>query len=257
MIAAVYDHRGVAQPFIRALRAAGHATVDVVQALDVKADVLVIDLDHANYQHIIDRHERVVLIPHGAGPHSTPVTHPHVQARVVTAPGNVPDDGFPTEVIGWPWTPLQPFRPCPAPKRILLAPMHPDNDGHVDPFWRAAESRALDVVLAAAPAGVNLTYRPGPSTIPLAAEACAAHDLVVAAPGSIVAAAVAAGTPVVTYRQDRYDSVDFGYPHDLAGGARAVLAALTDAPDDWRRQHVGGPFDPDLFVTAVEKVAAA
>lgn len=250
MNVAVYDHRGVAQPFIDALDAAGHTVLD---ARHRRGDLLVVDLDHPNYHHMIDAHEHTVLIPHGAGPVTSPVDHPHVDAVFVVGDGNVANtDAADVHVIGWPWTLQAPFRPRTEPLRILFAPTHPDNDGHIEPRWKAAEERALELTIAAIPNQLLLTYRPGPSTIQAAAAAVAKHDLVVAAPGSILAIAVASGVPAVAYHQELADDIDFGYPWDLRDGVAAIQHALTAEAVDWRARYVGDRWDPAGFVDLIE-----
>lgn len=256
MIVAVYDHRGMAQPFIRALTAAGHAVVRADQQLDAEADALLIDLDHDNYRAMIEAHRKVFLISHGGGPVVSPVTHDQVRGAFVAGPGNVTLCEAPVVVdVGWAWCDLRPFRPSPEPRRILLAPVHPDNDGQVEARWRAQEAAARDTVINAVGHAVTLTYRPGPSTIGDTARDLAADrpDLIVAAPGTIVAVAVALGIPTITYGQ-HIDAFDF--PYDTRGGAAAVQAACTVEPAGWRARWLGDAFDPDawvdLFVEAVE-----
>lgn len=258
MIVAHYDHRGMAQPFAAALAAAGHTVFRADHEPDRDADVFLVDLDHDVYAWMIDRHERTILIPHGAGPVESPVRHPHIRGAFVVGEANLAfTDAAAVELVGWPWSPVRPFTPCPEPRRVLFAPTHPDNDGHVDGPWRAAEARALEQVLAAIPRQVTITYRPGPSTIQdtVAALTDGGYDLVVAAPGTLLAAATALGIPAVTYRQDLYGT-PVGYPHDLIDGAAAVDAACLVGADEWRRQWVGDQFDPAQFVKTFKEAVS-
>lgn len=281
------DHDGKGRILADALTDAGH---DIVTG---GGDIALIDADIPvpPYANVCDTHKRVVVYPHGggnpfAGKEWAP--HPNTVCRLVPGPGQVDvltACGYPApvEVIGWPFSDRQPFRPCPNPVEVLFAPTHQLWHGFIHPDAFESNRRTHDM-LAALPINLTVryvesgglgdigitpvagvTYRQAPMDVHDGIAAIAAADVVVAGEGTFPSLAMAQGCPTVMSAQIRpdddhpllgrvpADSWDLfreisRYPLDAdnAHDAEALMDLLTDACQD----HPAAAMWRDRFVGA-------
>ncbi len=273
-----------------ALADAGH---EIVAPL-APADLALVDHDvpWGMWSDVCDNHARVVVYPHGgglcaSGDGQTPV-HPNVVARVEMGEGQAQllgECGYPRPVyvVGCTMCDPEPWRPIRhsgARLKVLFAPDHQDPEGASQPRLRAIlkEQVSMEVTVrepALVPDPGDLPPWDaafGPWTVRAALEAIDGADLVVSN-STFAAAALAKGVPTVMF--DQHDGVDseayqpahpelwwpLRYPVDAStcdnGGdllAAVALAANENVIRDWRREFVGGPFDPDAFVKIIESL---
>lgn len=263
------------EPYRKALEEAGHELVD-----DESGEVLFVDCDppYDPWLTRCDRHERVVVYPHGAGITAYGAgqlpRHPHTVGQVVTGAGHerIADlsGDVPTVACGWAWTDLDEFTPSPELRRAFLAPCHPSQTGWFAPWaldgWR-------DMMRA-----MNIRYpdcrwdtSEGSHSMGETLDSIRFADLTVTSSATVLALAVAVGKPAVWFGpwrnvfvdyDDRDDSVNWPVP-DLTGklygmsrypyqGIDCVDDALAWEATAWRDQWIGPVFDPDLFVNSFE-----
>lgn len=255
----VKDHFGKAVPLARALVAAGHTLVP----LGERADLLLIDLDDANYGYrtAIDAYRaagaKVLLYPHGASPQLAydGFMEPYeaVDGNLVIAPGHAEvmrRYGYPVpiHVIGWSLCEQAPFRPAAAVRRVLYAPTHPSGSGHLSDVELEMNARYFES-LRTGPWELTVRYlgsleqnglweAPGVRYVSgdwmPATDDIDAADVVVAAPGTFPALTVARGTPMVTYGQGQAPN------YGLEGETLVALRSL-----DRYEQYLRYPYDMD------------
>lgn len=220
MRVAFRDHTGKGRLVAAALTEAGH---DIVTD---RGDVALLDADLPvpPFKDICDRHERVLLYPHGGGnPFAGPEwpTHPNTVCRFVPGPGQadvLSRCGYPApvEVIGWPFSDRRPFKSRP-PVNVLFAPFHQLGNGWLPAACFESNGRVHDL-LAELPVNLTVryplvgtgdlaeigitrrsgvTYRQVPFDVGDGIAAIEAADVVVAGEGTFPSLAVALGCPTV------------------------------------------------------------
>jgi hypothetical protein len=266
-----------------ALRAAGHELVDD------HGDLAVVDLDHpATGLALTEAHEITVTYPHGGNPilcwDGRP-PHPHIRLHLVHGPGHsevfaLHGHPVPSVAVGFTYCEVSKPR-YPIGERVLFAPSHPMDDRTIDPRIKEANRAALDKLLAA---GVEVTVRcwgivedwglDPDATVTWAeggtldTDDIDAADLVVA-DGTVAAMSLARGCPTLFVGSD-IDTADdrdahphfdayrnrIRYPYDIADAPLEELVYAVCNPneliDGWLDRFVGGPFDADLAVGAIE-----
>lgn len=267
----VRDHRGGGAPFADALTR---------HDLSAFGDVLLVDHEAPGpvYDRLFASHDRAFLYPHGAGPlvYTLYPKRPQTRGHFVIGSGQADlfarYDDRPTEVVGWPWGPLLPFRPTEG-RKVLFAPTHPDGFGWLPAAVLDNEAATLDALAAM---DVEVRVRRYPTRVPAETDIGWA-DVVVAAPGSFPSRAVALGCPTVVVGEDipvcerhpvtravnhvpRFTELlpTFRFPNAPGTLAEQIRAACSDdLAADWRRRFVGERFDPvhfaDVFDKAVEQ----
>lgn len=209
------------------------------------------DVPFEPYRSFFNVHDRAFIYPHGGGPLfgcDEWEVDQRTRGQFVIGEGQkqlLEHLGYPrpVKVVGWPWTPLRPFRPA-TPERVLFAPMHPDGEGNMSDEWLAVNRDTFDQLVRL---GVRLTVRtvgtPKQSGIPckegvfytqspgMVGEFRA--DVVVTAVGTFPSLAVAQGYPTVVVGQHIR-------PCDFDPETREERPAVT-----WERwRHLGWyPFD--------------
>ncbi len=297
---ALADRHHKSLKLAQALQAAGH---EFVQG---PADVLLIDHDAprpAPYREVVEawakRGAKVFIYPHGALPLvSWDGLHPPcplVSGNFVIAQGHAEvmrryDYPIPTHVIGWPFCEIAPFRPAPRLRRLLFAPMHPSDTGHLAPGELDLNRRIYEQLLRLP---VELTVRhiktleqnglwpvegvryvhglPDNSVADIDAA-----DAVVTCVGTYSSLSIARGRPTVVYGQDiqpNYGVPDeplirmrnwdryadyMRFPFDADDGALADVLAEAARSDerirDWKRLFIGAPFDGPRFAAMLEQL---
>lgn len=269
MRVAFYDNGGKGQRIATALIAAGH------ELHDTDGDVAVIDHEH-QHQALCDRHETVVLYPHGGNPqldwdgHLDP--HPHTRLHLVHGPGHaevMAAYGYPVRCVpvGWCYGPLAPMRePC-EPRRVLFGPAHEIGTGYLSEPLRALN---LETEIELRAEGFEVSVRTNGG---LGFDDIDRADVVVA-DGTLAHLALARGVPTVMLGGGLCPDLGhtapvfpaswasyaplMAYPFTTESGplGEAVRAAAADpgAVGEYRRRFVGGPFDADLVVRLIEEV---
>lgn len=134
-----YNHQGKADAYIQALTTRGWRQIkDPGQALFILSDSDVL----TRFKSLKEYHRRnikIFLYPHAARPNifwDFPDTRyaEFITAHFVAAEGHIEimrayGNPYPLEVVGWHLCPIHPFRPRTEIKRIVFAPIHPNNNG--------------------------------------------------------------------------------------------------------------------------------
>lgn len=242
MKVAFHDHDGKGRLLAAALEEAGHEIVPG------GGDVALLDADvpMRPYSEICERHDRVLLYPHGGGtpmPGREWTPHPNTVCRFVPGTGQVDvltACGYPVpvEVIGWPFSDRRPFRPCATPVKVLFAPLHQSGSGWLPTAGAVSNGRVHDMLAdlpvdltvryphvgngSLAQIGITrrkgVTYQQVPLDVHDGLEAIAAADVVVAAEGTFPSLAIAQGCPTVMTAQ---------IPPDDDGGPLGYIRALS------------------------------
>lgn len=250
----------------RALRDAGHTITETT-----KADIGV--CDHDANTGFCDRHDRVVLYPHGGNPlfdwDGWMPTHPSVKAHLTHGPGNaevMAAYGYPAPLhpVGWCYSEVAPPRYPSDVLTAVFAPSHPSGGGYLNPDIAAINQDALDRLVAA---GIDVTLRlfqTGDAAAHGIADThgcrttqgllLAHHDIdaadLVVSDGTLAHLALARGVPVIWITSDIFDlgNVADGqrWPHHWA-----ELAPLVRYPYDMRDDHL------DDLLTAVTSPSQA
>lgn len=271
MIIGFRDHDGKGRRWADALQSAGHE-------LGPAGAIAVVDHDWSAGE-MCDRHDAVVLYPHGANPilswDGVPIHH-HVRLALVHGVGHAEVMalyGFPVPCVpvGWSYSDLAPPRYPTEVRNVLFAPSHPLGDGRYGPGCRTLSDAVHSDLVAS---GLNVTVRDWHERKGLSHDDIDAADLVVA-DGTVAFLAAARGCPMVMFGSDLTPDLDLQhrqeprrwssyrdrmrYPFDYADAPVDQLIGAVCQPneqvDEWRRRFVGGPFDPDLVVRLVEAVA--
>lgn len=211
-----------------ALRDAGHTIRE-----NGTGDIAV--CDHDANTGLCDRHERVVLYPHGGNPlfdwDEANDVHPHVRAHLTHGPGNVEvmeAYGYPAPLtaVGWCYSEVAPPRYPSDIRRILFAPSHPSGAGYLNPTIASINQRACSALVATGAevhlrlfmghdaAGHGITDTTGITATTnwklLAHDDIDAADLVVS-DGTLAHLALARGVPVLWITSDIFDLGNTGY----------------------------------------------
>lgn len=292
-----YDHQGKAREYKRALLAHGWQETKE----QTKARIVLSDMDISSRGRTLEELARmgkkVFLYPHGGIPNifwDFPgyVPSRFVCAQFVPAPGHyeiMKAYGYPQpiEVIGWHLSPVRRYRPEREIRRILFAPIHPNNNGFLSRIDRDINSesfrRALDLangegasltVRYLGDLRINGLWRAGAVSYiqgspDLSIGEIERADLVIAH-HTFAYMAVAMGVPTLMMGEDiaprigdreekllraqsweKYKDL-MRYPLDILEGDpfdMAVRAAGSDSDIiQWRERMIGKPFDAALFV---------
>ncbi len=195
----------------------------------------------------------------------------------------------PAPVIGWSLCAMAPFRAGQTVRRVLFAPTHPSGYGTLVDWHRDSNAETYRRLLEGPweltvrhlgtleqnglwPAdGVKLVQ----GSMDLGYGEIDATDVVVAGDGTFPHLSVARGVPTVVYAQgypamygtpgeqptsllrpERYRDY-LRYPFDAGDGPLdEILHAAARSEDpiaQWKRRFVGAPFDPDAFVSLIER----
>lgn len=285
----VYNHLGKGTAYVKALQKARHQQVRRIE----HADLVLLDSEHPARTAELSMAERrglpVCVFPHGGNPSvldNGPTGYwpsTHVATQFIPAPGHYAcwkAQGGPARkfvLTGFPWCEQQPFRPTAKVETVVFAPVHPSSTGDMDRFWHEANRRAQERIRELFPAARVLvsvwfslaqngldeidgwTYLP--TRLALSTDLIDQADLVVANE-TFACLAVARGVPTVMIDQTladwggrRWQGADamdplWWYPHAIEGD---VLKALENEAGEWRRQFIGGPFQPQTVVKACER----
>lgn len=296
----VYNHQGKAGAFVEALLSHGWTQTKE----QTKANIILSDMDITSRGRTLEELSRmgkkVFLYPHGAIPaifYDFDGYKPSkaVSAHFVPAPGHLEvmrAYGYPAplEVIGWHLSPVRKFTPRREIRRILFAPIHPNNNGFLSRIDREINSKSFRAARTiAAGEGASLTVRylgdlringlwraGGVAFIQgkpdLSVGEIERSDLVIAH-HTFAYMAVALGVPTLMMGEDeaprlgdreerllRARSWDkyrdlMRYPLDILDGDPFDLAVRAAGSDSdilqWRERMIGKPFDPALFVERV------
>jgi hypothetical protein len=185
-----------------------------------KAKVLVNALRESHY------------IPHAARPNvfndfdGYPI-YSHITAGFVASCGHVEvirriGINYPLEVIGWYLCPMKPFQPRENYRKVLFAPIHPNNNGTLSSIDRKVNIDTFKILLALVEAGeIELTVR-------------------------------------YLRKMDTGGIWEAMYPYDILTEKEPLSlfrrAITSDAEiADWRTRMIGKPFEPRAFVGILEK----
>jgi hypothetical protein len=297
----VYNHQNKADSYIRALRRAGWEETRNQR----EARFILSDMDISSRGRTIkDLHYGGVptfLYPHGGIP-SIFWDFPgyewsrFVSAHFVPASGHIQvmralGYPLPIEPVGWHLSPVRVFRPRLDFRRILFAPIHPNNNGflsridreiNAEAFKKArelagSENSSLTVRYLGDLKGNGLWRAGGVSYLQgspdLSTGEIERSDLVIAH-HTFAYMAVAMGVPTLMMGEDyaprigssedklerarsweKYEEL-FKYPLDILKGDPFDLAVRAAGSDrefcEWRERMIGGAFDPKLFVSRLE-----
>lgn len=298
-----FNHQNKAEAYIRALVSRGwEETKDPGQARFILADSNVnhrrktLDSYHA-------RGVKVFLYPHAARPNifwdfPGQDFSGRVDAHFTISPGHVEimrayGYPYPIEVVGWHLSQIRPFRPREEIRRIVFAPIHPNNNGYLGAVDRDLNNRTFSRLLSVSPAihnfelavryigdlrSIGIWRAGGVQYIEGYKDQSTSEidgaDLVVSHQ-TYAFLAVARGIPTLMMGEDlppRWGGSDreiktvkswekyrdlMRYPLDILAGDPAELMSRAACSDediqDWRRRMIGDPFDPDRFVDRVEE----
>lgn len=196
----------------------------------------------------------------------------------------------PVEVIGWTYCPIKPFTPSPVIEKVLFAPIHPNQGADARGQRLTQHDKGLNTQTFEAlqklpikltvryfgkledngiPCVDGVEYVESDLTLKSSLDTIQAHDIIVGHQ-TFAYLAIASGKPTVMFGEDtaphamhvqvrswhRYRNL-LMYPLDLlVGEPMGVLeqAARSDEPiQTWRKNFIGEPFDPNYFVTVLEK----
>lgn len=291
--------RGVAQ----ALHHCGHKLV----ADPEDADIALIDFPAgwggqrlAMTWWFAERGVPVVSYPHGAAPLVSfgGVTDPcaRLTAELVHGEGHreilsLLGYPVPVEVIGWSYSPVEPFSPVETVGRLLFAPAHPQADGSLRDEWKAANASAYQGFLDH-PAPVKTVRMHGTweqnglwpddrvtsrvyADLMLDWSDIDNADAVVSE-GTFAYLAVARGKPTVMFGQQLLGRPDHGtrqvrdwervfplmrYPLAVEDGPfdEVLASACVGGPDvdRWKTRMVGEPLDPYALCALLDRYVRA
>lgn len=166
----IYNHQNKGARIVEALNAAGWQQVEgshearvIFSDVDAPARRVKLEMQAA-------RGKKIFLFPHAARPNvfNDFEGYPpfdRALAQFVTAAGHIEimqRIGVPhrMEVIGWMYCPIKPFRPRRSHRRVLFAPIHPNNNGTIADVDRDLNIRAFRKLLCLVDAGeIDLTVR--------------------------------------------------------------------------------------------------
>jgi hypothetical protein len=193
---------------------------------------------------------------------------------------------YPSEICGWPWSDIQPFKPCSNPVNILFAPIHPPLNGTLR-REAAVVNREVLLSLGRIKDRYNIRVRhlgeyrkqnlykmPGIEFRRGQPDA-STEDIewadVVIAEQTFMYISVALGKPVVGIRQtecpnpnyskhsktDRWKSwwhlVRYPFSHDEGGLESLILQSAIYEPAEWKKINIGEKMNPELVVRTTEK----
>ncbi len=287
----VFDHQGKTRFLTGALLDRGwqHTPPE-------HADVLLLDIDDPDApgrSEMIDRCPgRVVLYPHGGLSAYDGYYQPddRVDVHLVHGPQAVPlveQLGLSREVkpVGWSYSPWVDYTPPREIRRVLFGPIHPYGSGFLFDELKQVNARVftalqntdveVTVQMFGTPAMNGTQERRGVtivrSSLVVDWRWIDQADLVVA-DGTLACLALARGKPVVMFGQevnrglDEHNRPRTGtivewprYPIDFDDAPLPELftAACDDTGGWWRDQFVGGPFDKNAFLDALDARAPA
>lgn len=240
------------------------------EIVDRGGDVLMIDADVAHmepYRSLCGQHERVFVMPHGAGRITPNPPHPHTRGYFVTSQGQADtlrEAGItlPIAVMGWHFTPIKPFRPCDlsANPHVIFAPTHAMKDGRVEEGqWVVDEARRIYEWLCDLPIRLTVrtveaadpyhfpkrdgvTFQQGTGMLADAVAAIETADMVLAGAWTFPMLSVALGVPTI--------QVQLSEPGmTWAVMERAAVLPLPGLVDYW----IGEPWDAPTFVRLFEQ----
>lgn len=296
----VYNHQGKAFAYIAALKSRGWQET----RQQTKARIILSDMDISSRGRTLEELSRlgkkVFLYPHGGIPnifYDFDGYKPSraVSAQFVPAPGHLEimrAYGFdlPIEVTGWHLSPVKSFRPKKEIRRILFAPIHPNNNGFLSRLDRDINSESFKrALLVASGEGAALSVRylgdlksnglwkaGGVAYIQgspdLSIGEIERADLVIAH-HTFAYMAVALGIPTLMMAEetaprmgDREERLIYArswekyrdlmrYPLDIIEGDPFDLAVRATGSDtdviEWRSRMIGEPFSPARFIDIV------
>jgi hypothetical protein len=166
----LYSHQNKAKVLVNALRESHYIPTARVSI----AQFALTDTDHKSRWPSLKNFQRVgkkiFLYPHAARPNvfndfdGYPI-YPHITAGFVAACGHVEVIrriciNYPLEVIGWYLCPMKPFQPRENYRKVLFAPIHPNNNGTLSSIDRKVNIDTFKILLALVEAGeIELTVR--------------------------------------------------------------------------------------------------
>lgn len=297
----VYDHQGKAGLFCEALSRYGWERTKI----QTKARIVLSDMDISSRGRTLEELSRigkkVFIYPHGGIPNifydfDGYSPSKAIACQFVPAPGHLEvmrAYGYdrPIELTGWHLSPVKRFRPRREIRRVLFAPIHPNNNGFLSRVDREINSESFrKAILIASQEGASLSVRylgdlkgnglwraGGVSYIQgspdLSIGEIERSDLVIAH-HTFAYMAVALGVPTLMMAEakaprmgDREERLVYArswekyrdlmrYPLDVLEGDPFDLAVKAIGSDsdiiEWRSRMIGGPFDPKGFVEKVK-----
>lgn len=278
------DVQHKARMLAHTLLQAGHEHVPAPQA-----DVLLIDIDDPDApmrsRLISQCSGAVVLYQHGGIPstyHGFYKPDERVHIQLVHGPGGARlarqlKLGRNVVTVGWSYSPTVVFKPIDAPRSVLFGPSHPYGSGRLEEHYKKLNGRVYQLLRksgmdlriqmfgTAAANGLPMGVTGHRSTLMLDWSQIDQADLVVAE-GTLACLALARGKPVITFGQqfeptDEHNRPSRGpvirvprYPVDIDDGPldELVDGACIGLGEAWRRKFVGGPFDHETFLAAIE-----
>jgi hypothetical protein len=296
-----YKHQGKEEAFRRALRSRGY---EETKRPD-EASIILSDMDISsrgrNLLEYSRQGKKIFLYPHGGIPNifwDFPGYEPSpaVSAHFVAAPGHyevMKAYGYPRpiEVVGWHLSGIRPFRPARDLRRILFAPIHPNNNGflsridreiNAETFRRAVrlatDERSSLTVRYLGDLKSNGLWRAGGVMYLQGAPDLSHNEIdradIVIAHHTFAYIAIARGAPTLMMGEaetprvggseeklvrsrnwDKYRDL-MRYPLDILEGDPFSLAVQATESDrdiiQWRERMIGDVFQPGAFVDCLE-----
>jgi len=164
-----YNHQGKGSAYVKALNDAGFRNVAASQA-----QIILIDIDNPGRVNTLipklkTGASRLFIYPHAARPgiawDGLFPSSPYTTAQFVAADGHVDilrAYGYskPLHVAGWSYSPIESFKPCEKPHKILFAPIHPTRSGFLSKLDKDINAATFSRLLKLAKNGdIVLTVR--------------------------------------------------------------------------------------------------
>ena len=164
----IYNHQGKGDLFERALIKAGYAPAEKLSSQIVLSDIDTPGRVNQLSDRITKGFTKLFCYPHAARPFVgwAGLFPPSglTSASFVFAEGHIDvirAYGYkrPLHSVGWAYSEIKPFRPT-RPRRVLFAPIHPNNNGWLSNLDRGINSRTFQILLRLIETqGIELTVR--------------------------------------------------------------------------------------------------